>query len=42
MRKVDCNTDVIGAKYLKMEHSVCFMGNAKFVVEVPVSEHGLR
>ena len=32
--------DVIGAKYLKMEKSVCFLENSIYVVEVPVREHG--
>ena len=32
--------DVIGAKYLRMEKSVCFMENSIYVVEVPVKEHG--
>ena len=31
--------DLIGAKYMQMEHSVCFLVNAVFVMEVPVSEH---
>ena len=32
--------DMIGAKYLKMEKSVCFLENSIYVVEVPVREHG--
>ena len=32
--------DVIGAKYLKMEKSVCFMESSVYVVEVPVRDHG--
>ena len=32
--------DVIGAKYLKMEKSVCFLESSVYVVEVPVREHG--
>ena len=32
--------DAIGAKYLKMEKSVCFLENSIYVVEVPVREHG--
>ena len=35
----DIEKDVIGAKYLKVEKSVCFLENTVFVVEVPVSEH---
>ena len=31
---------MIGAKYLKMEKSVCFLDSAVYVVEVPVREHG--
>merc|ERR1712240_757453 len=31
--------DVIGAKYLKMEKSVCFLENSIYVVEVPVRDH---
>ena len=37
--KIDINSDVTRAKYLKMEPSVCFLENAIFVVEVPSSEH---
>ncbi len=32
--------NVIGAKYLRMEKSVCFMENSIYVVEVPVKERG--
>ena len=32
--------NVIGAKYLKMEKSVCFLENSIYIVEVPVREHG--
>ena len=32
--------DVIGAKYLKMEKSVCFLESSVYVVEVPVREQG--
>ena len=32
--------DAIGAKYLKMEKSVCFLENSIYIVEVPVREHG--
>merc|ERR1712240_441528 len=32
--------DVIGAKYLKMEKSVCFLESSVYVVKVPVREHG--
>merc|ERR1712240_689963 len=32
--------DVIEAKYLKMEKSVCFMESSVYVVEVPVRDHG--
>merc|ERR1712240_51038 len=32
--------DEIGAKYLKMEKSVCFLESSVYVVEVPVREHG--
>ena len=39
MRKIDLDTDITGAKYLKMECSVCSMKNAIFLVEVPVSKH---
>ena len=31
--------DVIGAKYLKMDKSVCFLENSIYVVEVRVKEH---
>ena len=31
--------DVIGAKYLKEEKSLCLVENAIFIVEVPVLEH---
>jgi len=31
---------VIGAKYLKIEKSVCFFKNSIYEVEVPVREHG--
>ena len=31
--------DVIGAKYSKMDKSVCFLENSIYVVEVPVREH---
>ena len=31
--------DAIGAKYLKMENSVCFLETPVFVVEVPVKGH---
>ena len=36
----DAIGDVVGAKYLKMEHSVCFMDSMVFVIELPVAEHG--
>ena len=39
MNNVDMDSDVTGAKYLKMENSVCFLENAIFVVQVPVFEH---
>ena len=32
--------DIIGAKYLKMDKSVCFLENSIYVVELPVREHG--
>ena len=32
--------DVIGAKYLKMANSVCFLETSVYVVEVPVRDHG--
>ena len=32
-------TDTVGASHMKTEQSVCFMENAIFTVEVPVSEH---
>merc|ERR1712082_555474 len=32
--------DIIGAKYLKMEKSVCFMESSVYVVEVLVRDHG--
>merc|ERR1712240_648951 len=32
--------DVIGAKYLKFEKSVCFLESSVYVVEVLVREHG--
>ena len=32
--------DVIGAKYLKMDKSVCFLENSIFVVKAPIKEHG--
>ena len=35
----DDEKDVIGAKYLKMEKSVCFLESIVFVIEVPVFEH---
>ena len=31
--------DVIVAKYMKMERSVCFQDNMIFADEVPLSEH---
>ena len=31
---------MIGAKYLKMAKSVCFLESSVYVVEVPVREHG--
>ena len=31
---------LIGAKYLKMDKSVCFLENSVYVVEVLVKEHG--
>ena len=37
--KIDIVKDEIGAKYMQMERSVCFLDNAIFTVEVPVSEH---
>ena len=38
--KEDGLKDGLGAKYLKMEKSVCFLENSIYVVEVPVREHG--
>ena len=38
--KEDGLNDVIGAKYLKMKNSVCFLETSVFVGEVPVREHG--
>ena len=38
--KEDGLKDVIGAKYLKMAKSVCFLENSIYVVEVLVREHG--
>ena len=35
----DVEKDVIGAQYLRIEKSVCFLENAVFVVEVLVSEN---
>ena len=32
--------DVVGAKYLRMANSVCFLETSVFSVEVPVKEHG--
>ena len=32
--------DIIGAKYLKIDESVCFLENSIYVVELPVREHG--
>ena len=32
--------DIVGAKYMKLENSVCFSDLCIFVVELPVSEHG--
>lgn len=37
--KKDIDLDEIGAIYMQMERSVCFLENAIFTVEVPVSEH---
>ena len=37
---MDDLNDGIGAKYLRMQKSVCFMENSIYVVEVPVKEHG--
>ena len=31
--------DIVGAKYLKMCHNVCFLETAVYSVEVPVREH---
>ena len=31
---------MIGAKYLKIDKSMCFLENSIYVVEVPVREHG--
>ena len=38
--KEDGLKDVVGAKYLKMCHNVCFLETAVYSVEVPVREHG--
>ena len=38
--RTDGLNDGIGAKYLRMERSVCFMDHSIYVVEVPVREHG--
>ena len=32
--------DIIGAKYLRLENSVCFLESSVFVVEVLMKEHG--
>ena len=32
--------DIVGAKYLKVANSVCFLETSVYVVEVPVKEHG--
>ena len=32
--------DAIGAMYLKVANSVCFLESSVYVVEVPVKEHG--
>ena len=37
--RTDVELDEIGTKYMQMEKSVCFLENAIFTVEVPVSEH---
>ena len=31
--------DAVGANYLEIERSVCFLENKNFTLEVPVSEH---
>ena len=36
----DMEKDIFGAKYLKLDNSVCFTDSCIFVVELPVSEHG--
>ena len=41
MSKLDVEKDFMGAKYMKMEQSVCFLDNAMYVVEVLVSEHNI-
>ena len=37
--KEEIDKDAVGANNLRKEQSVCFMENAIFTVEVPVSEH---
>ena len=37
---VDLEGDSVGAKYLKMANSVCFLDTSVYVVEVPVRDHG--
>ena len=32
--------ETVGAKYLKVVNSVCFLETSVYVVEVPVKEHG--
>ena len=39
VRKDELN-DGIGAKYLRMERSVCFMDHSIYLVKVTVREHG--
>ena len=38
-RMADVEKDVIGAKYLQIEKSVCFLENTVFRIEAPVLEH---
>ena len=37
--RTDIALDEIGAKYMQMERSVCFLDNTIFTLEVSVSEH---
>ena len=39
VEKFDISKDAIGAKYMEMERSVCFLENMIFTVEISVSEH---